>query len=266
MRRKNINNLIYKKKLISKNRTEYKFYFFRVVDSTNNFAKRVHQKYKILFPYVFLTKQQTNGYGRFGRKFYSPKNSGIYISFLIPLDNEQLLNTGLLTTGTGVAVVKTLTSFFPNIHFGLKWVNDIYIGNYKCGGILAEDLRFGKTACLLIGIGLDINTRSFPERIRKKTAAIVKGDNKINRFKIAVELIDNFFSMYSTYYTGNFLPEYRKLSIILGKNVQIKINNKIISGKAKAITDEGGLKIVNSKGNFLTLYSGEVVKVNFSMK
>lgn len=72
-----------------------------------------------------MTDTQTKGRGRLGRRFYSPAKTGIYMSLLIPIQTRQTLHSGLITTGTAVCVVRSLQSFFPQVDFRVKWVNDI---------------------------------------------------------------------------------------------------------------------------------------------
>ena len=88
---------------------------------------------------AFLADQQTAAYGKGGRPFYAPKNTGLYFSLVLPPRlSPQLANIGLFTTGVAVAIRRALHTFYPYHDFRLKWVNDLYIEQQKVAGILNE--------------------------------------------------------------------------------------------------------------------------------
>lgn len=82
-------------------------------------------------PRVIIANEQNNGHGRYGRPFYSPANTGIYFSLILP---PQTIKPGLFTTGIAVSIFKTLEKYFPDKNFLFKWVNDIYLADKKIGG------------------------------------------------------------------------------------------------------------------------------------
>ena len=64
-----------------------------------------------------------------------------------------------------MAVVKVLEQFYKDKNFQLKWVNDIYLGTYKVGGIITEaalDLESSSAGNFIMGIGLNLSTKDFP--------------------------------------------------------------------------------------------------------
>ena len=92
------------------------------IDSTNNEAKRRAQTDRGVCLYV--TTHQTAGRGRRGHGFYSPKDTGLYMTLAFPADNADIQR---LTCAAGVAVceaVGSLTDRTPQI----KWVS----GAGKC--------------------------------------------------------------------------------------------------------------------------------------
>ena len=56
-------------------------YILDEIDSTNEEAKRMI-KNGTNKDFVILAKKQTNGKGRKGRSFYSPKDTGIYYTYV----------------------------------------------------------------------------------------------------------------------------------------------------------------------------------------
>lgn len=236
---------------------------FKTLTSTNDYAKAYSSTYPLAKPVVFVTDTQTRGHGRLGRRFYSPPQTGIYMSVLIPLQDRREIRSGLITTGTAVCVIQTLQHFFPEVDFRVKWVNDILVHHRKCGGILTEaisSLEDGVHENVIVGIGLNVSSSDFPCDIRDKAGAVVRQSN-VDRNQIVAGIIDNFFYMYQTYHTGQFLPEYAKLSETLGQKVEIIMGNQTIVGTAIRFNDQGALVVQQENGQQVTVSSGEVKKV-----
>ncbi len=85
---------------------------------------------------VVISERQTGGKGRLGRKFFSPERTGIYMSIVLRpkiTASESLL----ITTAAAVAVAEAI-EVVANRKAGIKWVNDVFLGNKKVCGILTE--------------------------------------------------------------------------------------------------------------------------------
>ncbi|WP_048704832.1 biotin--[acetyl-CoA-carboxylase] ligase [Companilactobacillus ginsenosidimutans] len=233
---------------------------FSTLNSTNTYAKENIASFSNEHPTLIIAEHQTAGYGRFKRDFYSPDNSGIYLTLVLPI-NEHV-DPGLLTLSTGLSVVETLQQRFPTQNFTLKWINDILLDKQKCGGILAESHSnsHGEISHIILGIGLNINTSQFPSEL-KSIAKSASSDADIDRNKIIAELLTNFFRHYQTYQSGDFLPDYRKACSTLGKKVEIVNGNTVTTGIAQDIGGDGSLILLDDKKNRHLINSGEVRKV-----
>ena len=103
------------------------------VDSTNNVAKQLAQQ-GCADKTLVIAKKQTQGRGRMGRSFISNEENGIYMSLVLRPD-MCISDSVYITVMTSVAVYGAIYELC-NIECGIKWVNDIYIGNKKVCGIL----------------------------------------------------------------------------------------------------------------------------------
>jgi len=133
---------------------EDKIFVFDEVTSTQELAKQYLSSHEVKQPLIFVANNQTEGHGRRGRNFYSPSDTGLYFSLILPNPSHDILKIGLLTTSTAVAVVKVLEQFYKDKNFQLKWVNDIYLGTYKVGGIITEaalDLESSSAGNFIMG-------------------------------------------------------------------------------------------------------------------
>lgn len=225
--------------------------YFKTIDSTNNEAKRCYDNLSDI-PIIFISDHQTNGKGRLGRSFYSPKDTGLYMSLLMKVNSES--NIVSLTTATAVCVVKAiekLSSLSPVI----KWVNDIYINDKKVCGILCEAITNPETSqidAIVIGIGVNISTSVFPEEI-KDIAGALKTD--IDKNMLCALIVDNILNTISE--KSDFIDDYKKYSMVIGKEITYTENGITKAATAIDINQNGGL-VINTEDGTKILSTGEI--------
>lgn len=233
------------------------------VDSTNAYLKRLASQGPLAQPTVVIADTQTAGYGRSGREFYSPENTGIYLSIGLPITAQQGFDPGLLTTSTAVVVAQTLTDLF-DVQVELKWVNDVLVNHHKVVGILSEavaDLEAGQISTVIVGIGINLTTNDFPTAIQAKAGAVLS-QTAVTRNEVISKLLTAFFTSYCTYTTGNFMPAYRRLSMVINQKVSLQSGTKKLTGIVKDIDSSGALVVQLPSGRVERLSSGEITKVN----
>src|SRR4051812_26234862 len=115
---------------------KYNFHILDKVTSTNTYLKNLPSSQQIEVCYAEL---QTNGRGRFGRKWESPYKKNIYLSI-------RLKFPGALSKYSSLALVVAMAVRHAlQDHCGkesknilIKWPNDILWKNKKLCGILIE--------------------------------------------------------------------------------------------------------------------------------
>lgn len=100
---------------------------------------------------VVVAEQQTAGRGRQGRSWESPKGGGLWFTVLLRPAEVPVAKYGWLPLLAGVALAEAVKAT-AKVDAGLKWPNDLLIGEAKCAGILAEATGTGAIA---VGIGLN---------------------------------------------------------------------------------------------------------------
>ncbi|WP_195936202.1 biotin--[acetyl-CoA-carboxylase] ligase [Lactococcus lactis] len=244
---------------------EDKIFVFDEVTSTQELAKQYLSSHEVKQPLIFVANNQTEGHGRRGRNFYSPSDTGLYFSLILPNPSHDILKIGLLTTSTAVAVVKVLEQFYKDKKFQLKWVNDIYLGTYKVGGIITEaalDLESSSAGNFIMGIGLNLSTKDFPADLSEKAQGI-NPEFKIDRNQLLAEMAKEVINNFANYRKPDLIDEYRKRSLLFGKNVTLKLGTKAVNGQVEGISDDGSLILKAKSGELQTFKSGEVVKVDW---
>jgi len=201
----------------------------KCVDSTNNVLKTMASEgYKD--DIVLISEEQTAGKGRRGRAFYSPKGTGIYLSFLLHPDIPVVEAQGLTTmavTAEALAIEKVSKEAVS-----IKWVNDLFFNGKKVSGILTEastSIEDGSLEYVVPGIGINLYepVGGFPDEIKEVAGAVFRNDTKIENLKnnLAAEFIIQFMKYYKSQFiekTGNaYINDYRKRCFVIGKDVEI---------------------------------------------
>ena len=237
------------------------------VSSTNTFLKELAEQGADEGT-VIIAQEQTAGRGRTGKSFYSPANTGLYISILLRPDipAEEAL---FLTTSTAVAVSKAIEDIC-NKKAQIKWVNDVFIDNKKVCGILTEasfNIETSKLDYAIVGIGINVcfPEGGFPKDIDNIATAIFDTNtDSINKRSILVgHLLDYFMDYYKDFHSKSYVKEYIDRSLLIGKEINIIDGTKIIPAKALKIDNSCRLKVEMGDGSTKWLSSGEVsIKLN----
>lgn len=248
---------------------DFKTLVFDEVDSTNNVVKDMADRGEA-GEYVAIAGYQTNGRGRRGRAFFSPKGTGVYFSFLLHPDMAISQATGL-TCMAAVAVCKGIKKAF-GIDVSIKWVNDIFYEERKICGILTEgftSIEDGSLSYVVVGIGINVYEPQggFPKEIKKIAGSVFKYGEKAqdNRNRLAAAVISEFLSFYSNP-SLSYIDEYRERSFLIGSYVQINSNNPDLPkeyARVTGIDEECRLLVEYDDGTKKALSNGEVSVVKY---
>ncbi len=210
---------------------------------------------------VLIAQQQTGGRGRQGRSFASPKGTGLYTSILLrpKMKAEEAL---FLTTAVAVAVAETIEEVSGQ-KAGIKWVNDIWIGDLKVCGILTEasfDLEAGGLEYAVVGWGINLAEPEggFPEELRGVAGAVFSDPpGNDTRSRLSAGILRRFLYYYRTLSSRTFLQGYRDRSILIGRPVAI-LGKEEQEALVLGIDDDCRLHVRLPDGQERFLSSGEV--------
>lgn len=210
---------------------------------------------------VVVAGEQSAGRGRMGRSFFSPGDSGVYMSLLLkpkirPEDAVQI------TTAAAVSVCRALEKLGV-INPEIKWVNDIYICNKKVCGILTESSFNANSGFLdfaVLGVGVNIyeSEAGFPDEIKNIAGAVFSERKENLRNRFIAEFINEFFVFYNKLNSKEHLKEYKEKSFVLGKEINILQGGAVREGKAVDIDENCNLVVELPDGKTEKLYSGEI--------
>lgn len=127
-------------------------YHFETLPSTNLFAKENVTRFNRKALTVVTAGSQTAGYGQLGKKWFSPPEKNLYVSFCLFVDKE--VEPFFVTQKMAAILQKLLLDY--NVIAEIKWPNDLLVSKKKIAGILTETVVLEEVA-IIIGIGLNVN-------------------------------------------------------------------------------------------------------------
>lgn len=228
-----------------------KILIFDEIDSTNEEAKRQIDT-NCPFPTLILSKSQFSGKGRQGRSFYSPKDTGIYMSLV--LESKRDVRDSLLITSIASVAVRNAISSLTGTDTKIKWVNDIYQNEKKVSGILCEMYKKLSTDenFIIVGIGINLTTQ-FEAELKDVASSIGKVDKNL----LVINIIEEILDLYEKLPNRDFIEEYKKYSNILGKDIYFIKDNEKTYGKAIDIDKDAAL-LVKVEDKIVKLNTGEI--------
>lgn len=216
---------------------------FDTIDSTSIYAK--NNANTLPLPTLITANAQTAGRGRRGNSFYSPEDTGLYMTLLF----EAPDNCELLTPKAAVAVCRTLEKY--GINPKIKWVNDLFHNSKKVCGILAECFASEGKTLISVGIGINLRTEKFPDDLPMAGSINLDCD----KAKLAQEIAQHLLGDLSA---ENIISEYKKRLFVLGREITYVKNGISCSAYAVDINDKCNLIVKHGNGNYETLSSGEI--------
>ena len=228
-------------------------YTYETIDSTNVEAKRIFSSQST--SYLLVANHQSKGKGRVGRSFYSPSDTGLYMTFVYHHAMPMSV-AALATQATAVAVRRAILKE-TGIDASIKWVNDIYLHGKKVAGILVESVM-GETCDtvqgIVIGIGVNLSTQHFPVDLQAIAGQLGGGD----RDGLCAHIIAELLPLLQGLPNSAWLQEYEQHCFLIGQAIEFQQNGNMYEGTALSIDAQGGLVVELTTGETTVLQSGEV--------
>ena len=230
--------------------------------STNDVARELARQGAEEFSCV-LSKRQTGGRGRMGRKFFS-YDGGVYLSVVLRPDISPK-DSLFITVAAAVAMAEVIEEASGKRAL-IKWVNDIYIDGKKVCGILTEGsisegaLQF---AILGVGVNLSLPKENFPTEISDIAGSVFDyavDEAQKNRF-ISL-FLEKFKAFYQNLDKKEYLTAYRERNMLDGQEITYEREGKTYIGRVVGI-DQNAALIVEHGGIKTALSTGEVQIRNF---
>ena len=234
-------------------------HFARKTDSTNLWIKRL-AKEGAPEGTLALAEFQSAGRGRLGRSWEVPEGTSVMMSILLRPKFEPQY-APMLTLVMGMAVAKAVKKLGFDV--SIKWPNDVVVSHKKICGILTEmGVRDGKIDYAVIGVGINVNIREFPEEMADKaTSLYLESGREFDRSQIPGLVMEAFEEYYEKFAAtcdlSGLKEEYESILANYDQPVRV-LAKEPYEGVARGITDGGELLVEKTDGTIVAVSAGEV--------
>lgn len=226
------------KRLCGEGRIGHTVVCFESVDSTNTVAARIARK-GAREGTVVIGARQTAGRGRMGRCWFStPAGSLVFSVILRPARSGETL-TALLA----LSALKVLDRLCGDV--SIKWPNDIWVGDRKIAGILAE----AKRDSVVLGMGIDVNDEegSFPDDLCETAVSLRMMTGRIfDRGELLAGILGNLEQAYRIWERDGFGPmslEMERRLLWKGMPVMLDTEGTTVEGILAGVSPDGYLRL-----------------------
>ena len=231
-----------------------------VIGSTNDLVReKANEGYDE--GYIAIANEQTKGRGRYGRQFFSPSGTGLYMSLLLRPKNYSASEAVKVTMIAAVALCEAIEEVSDE-KAEIKWVNDVFINGKKICGILTEasyGLESGVLDYAVVGVGINVYRPEggFPEEIEQTAGAIFDTTRDDLKNHLSASFINNFMRYYLLQ-NDEFVEEYRRRSFVVGKKVRVIMGDNKREALVKGVDDDCRLIVEYDDGKTECLSYGEI--------
>ncbi len=240
-------------------------FIFDSISSTNIETEKLLTESTNKLPIVVIADKQTNGKGRFNRKWISPSGGNLYLSIGFK-PNVEVLKLRKFTLYLGMQVVKLLRNEFDTEKFMVKWPNDIILNGKKIAGILTEaSIDSERVNSIIFGLGINLNqTPKLNWNKKKLKPTSISNELGIKpsihplTAKIIKTIVKSYHNCISERINPNFLSEWNKYDYLNNKNISLLKGEKLSKGKCHGIDHDGNILLTLSNGSKKSFNSGEI--------
>ena len=214
------------------------------IDSTNAEALRAIDRGQAA-PFIVVAERQTAGRGRRGRKWVSPFAENIYYSLVLRIEGGMRQLEGLSLV-VGLAVMHTLRDLGISAA-GLKWPNDVLVGQKKIAGILLELVGDPADVChVVLGVGINVNMQLTDEVDQQWTSMRLESGKMFDRNKLVAELgltLQRYLARHQASGFSAIQSEWEQNHLWQGRAVSLVAGVNQIAGEVLGIDSQGALRL-----------------------
>ncbi|KEX94326.1 bifunctional biotin--[acetyl-CoA-carboxylase] synthetase/biotin operon repressor [Pseudomonas umsongensis] len=217
---------------------------FDSIDSTNAEALRAIERHQAA-PFLVLAERQTAGRGRRGRKWVSPFAENVYYSLVLRVEGGMRQLEGLSLV-VGLAVMQALRELgVPGV--GLKWPNDVLVGQKKIAGILLELVGDPADVChVVLGVGINVNMQMTDEVDQQWTSMRLESGKAFDRNRLVAalgEMLHRYLARHQADGFSAIQAEWEQHHLWQGRAVSLIAGANQIDGEVLGIDSQGALRL-----------------------
>jgi BirA family biotin operon repressor/biotin-[acetyl-CoA-carboxylase] ligase len=223
---------------------EERVHCFAELPSTMDAAKELARQGCPAFT-VVVAERQSAGRGRLRRPWESPAG-GLYFTVVLRPEIPAPLSLRVNFLAA-VTLARFLRRRF-GVAAGLKWPNDILVDGRKLCGLLAEMESEGE-AVHFVNVGMGVNVNNDVAGIAPPAVALkALLGREVPRRELLAGFLDDFEAAFARREWEAVIPEWKRLSVNLGRPVRIVTAGEEVRGVAEDVDESGALIVRQSDG------------------
>ena len=218
---------------------------FESIGSTNDWALE-QLKSPQLLPAVCFAEHQSQGRGRQGRVWVSPRSMNVYMSLAWSF-SLSVAEIGGLSLAAAFPIARVLRE--RGVDARLKWPNDVWVNGSKIAGVLLETrVKANGTLGVVIGIGLNVAMPDVQMIDQQWTdmSRQVEDRGRLDRNEIAGSLLAGLVDVCERYQQsgfGQFIDQWNDLDLCKGADLEIVNGDRVFNGTGLGIDNLGRLGV-----------------------
>ncbi len=188
---------------------------------------------------VLATRHQTAGRGRLDRKWDAPPGTNLLVSFFF----RPAADSADLVRRIALALVHASREV-GGVDVGLKWPNDVLLGDRKMAGILAQQVTTPTGTAVIVGCGCNVGWA--PDGAAR--LGDVAPERVLEAMLRAFDELD-----------ADVTDTYRRALVTLGQRVRVETSDGEMVGRAVDVETDGRLIVIDECAVTHRLHVGDVV-------
>ena len=233
------------------------------VNSTNEYLYALYENGEVEEGTVVYAGFQTNGKGMGENTWFSDRDTNLLFSIIIYPTFIEPSNVFVISKIVSLGICDFLQTIIGN-EISIKWPNDILVSDCKIAGILIKnDFEVLKMKASIIGVGLNINQQSFPEKIHKPVSLYQLTGNQYDTNSCLDELLLRIVDRYKQLIEGTdaiITDNYADRLYLAGVDHEYTLpNGNKFNGMIIGVDEDGRLLIQKQDSEILTFNFKEVI-------
>jgi len=222
--------------------------------STNNLARGLHAT-EPGGRDVVLADLQTEGRGRFGRRWYGERSSSLHCSMVVSTGAAHMLPVAAALAAAEAVQHVGLSEV------GIKWPNDLVFDGRKLGGVLIESIN---PRTFVVGVGINVGRLVFPDDIAPGATTVSNATGvEVPRMRVLSALIrrmdERVAELDDAGMRSNVLAAYRSRLAGVGRPVEFRHvdGSAAVQGTLEGVDDDGAL-LLRTNDALLRFHAGDL--------
>jgi BirA family biotin operon repressor/biotin-[acetyl-CoA-carboxylase] ligase len=216
-----------------------------------------------------VAREQTAGRGRRERSWVSPKDAGLYVSVVLR-PTLAPRDWPLITLAAALAARDALAASC-GLEADIKWPNDLLAGGRKLCGILAETAEGTRGRAVILGVGVNLTERAFPEELRDIATSVESQTGSTpDAERLLAALIQSLAARYETLHepdgAAHIISEWETHSTYAhDRRVRVALAAETFDGVTRGLEPDGALRVETDTGALRTVTAGDVTALRQMM-